>query len=715
MQSLLSGCGSILLLGEANFSFSLSLRKMLPSDISMVTTCFQTGDVIKSSGDGDIQKNIANLQSLGACVVFGIDATKLDQYTSLEGAPYDAIIFNFPHVGGKGNIGRNRDLLKRFFECCSQRLSPSGQVFLTLCNGQGGTPADQPQRIWGNSWQVVAMAAYGAFILTRTMPFCAKDYEDYDCTGYRSQSKGFLTQSSITHIFERSEEHIHTQPCQTPTELAIQTDQGVVTLDCPVDLHRVIDRDILSEAHHPVSLVSRDLHGQIDESFKDIKYCQDKELPLVLDLEDAITTGHCSPSELYHLKRTPHILQHNGSHGNQSSGVPQGAVLGTVASHQQPSSSSSDGNSVVSVSCTYVPRIAVDSEKDGELVVEDDSDSDSSNKETLKQDSVVSSEENSRTGNTRTVHSNSHHSVSNGPHNTPLAKVPRYQSASGHTKKHFILRPTLLTHVPCSLGDTVSQGVYICGRVFRRCGILPNLYPILHQSLIVVRTDQGDSGKLSKSFKDKVLRVSANLLRDKGSVSINECLGDQDGSTSKHGSLLFKVEGSNEASDSAFTIGQCGIFQSGGWSYSYCTFNIDTIAMVKYNVKDIRLFWSADDRIFTKFSESVERCSESDPISSPSLEGYSLHPPAYTHDISFWLNDATYDEFHFYSLIRAVTCDLVREVHFLHKYVNQKISYNYRLVYQSCDRALTRQEATQLQLDVRKALDECPGLGVNPK
>ena len=64
-------------------------------------------------------------------------------------------------------------------------LAEDGTVCVTLCGGQGGTPADRPQRAWGNSWQVVAMAAHAGFILTEVHPFVAVDYPQYSSTGFR--------------------------------------------------------------------------------------------------------------------------------------------------------------------------------------------------------------------------------------------------------------------------------------------------------------------------------------------------------------------------------------------------------------------------------------------------------------------------------------------------------------------------------------------------
>lgn len=56
---------------------------------------------------------------------------------------------------------------------------------MALCNGQGGTPADQPRREWHNSWQIVAVAAGAGFILSNVHPFKADTVHGYKCTGYR--------------------------------------------------------------------------------------------------------------------------------------------------------------------------------------------------------------------------------------------------------------------------------------------------------------------------------------------------------------------------------------------------------------------------------------------------------------------------------------------------------------------------------------------------
>eukprot|EP00057_Strongylocentrotus_purpuratus_P033407 XP_791314.1 PREDICTED: ferredoxin-fold anticodon-binding domain-containing protein 1 homolog [Strongylocentrotus purpuratus] len=708
MQSLLSSCASILLLGEANFSFSLSLKKMLPPSVTMVTSCYQSEDRIPASDPG-IPENIAQLQSLGARVLYGVDATQLGQCSSLEGAIYDAVIFNFPHVGGKSNIGKNRELLKQFFECCFDRLSPSGQVFLTLCTGQGGTPADKPQRKWADSWQAVAMAAWGSFILTRTMPFCAEDYKEYYCTGYRSQSKHFLTQNAITHVFERSRELLD-QPCPIPRELTLRTDQEMSTVQCPTDLCRVINRDLLSEPHHPLALVSAEIHRLINEGFADTTFLQAEEQPLVLNAGEVITTGNFSPSELYHVDvvRTKHIQQQDSSHcSNRSVGVPQGAVHSTTTElHKQPPLSPEDVQGLSPCTCAVTAL--------GKMVTDGQSDKDSMSDRGEKQDGLLYLEGHSKHGNTGTEQSSCQHtedSESNGPHVTGItsAEVQISPCLSKHGKSNYVLRPTLLSRAPGIFRKEDPQPLYASGRVFRRCGIRPELYPILHQYLMVVPIPK-DSGTSSEDFKEKVSRVSAGLLQEKGPVSIEDCHSCQDGSINNRSSLVFKVEGSNEPSQNTLTIGEFGIFHSEGGGYHYCIWNLDTMAMVKYSVEDIRLFWSADDRIVAQFSKSAEMCSESQPLLEHSMQVYSLHPPTYTYDVSFWLHEDTFDELDFCSAIRSVTFDLVREVRFLSQYINREISYLYRIVYQSCDRALTKKAVTQLHLDVREAINKRLGV-----
>lgn len=141
----------------------------------------------------------------GICVLFDVDATKLEDCPSLKSRLFDMIIFNFPHAGGKMRIERNRDLLKGFFVSSERMMKKNGQVLVTLCNGQGGTPVDEPRRRWDDSWKIVEMAAHGNFILTRVEPFLWQSFRDYIVTGYRSLDKQFHTAGSLTHFFTKSE------------------------------------------------------------------------------------------------------------------------------------------------------------------------------------------------------------------------------------------------------------------------------------------------------------------------------------------------------------------------------------------------------------------------------------------------------------------------------------------------------------------------------
>ncbi|XP_036282940.1 ferredoxin-fold anticodon-binding domain-containing protein 1 isoform X2 [Pipistrellus kuhlii] len=184
----------LLLVGEGNFSFAAAVSETLDPSTSLTATCLQRPTDL--AGDPAAGENLRRLRERGTRIHFGVDCTQLADAFEPHDREFDRICFNFPHCGRKAGVARNRELLAKFFRSCADVLAEEGEIHVALCRGQGGTPADNPTREWHNSWQVVAMAALGGFILSDVHPFSCEAVPGYKCTGYR----GFLEASSCHPI-----------------------------------------------------------------------------------------------------------------------------------------------------------------------------------------------------------------------------------------------------------------------------------------------------------------------------------------------------------------------------------------------------------------------------------------------------------------------------------------------------------------------------------
>ena len=129
--------------------------------------------------------------------------------------------------------------------------------------------------------------------------------------------------------------------------------------------------------------------------------------------------------------------------------------------------------------------------------------------------------------------------------------------------------------------------------------------------------------------------------------------------------------------------------------------------MVYYGIKDVRLFWSKDSRFAAQFKVENTR----DVIFKP----FSLYPPSYTHDISFWFRNTTaadsstvFDERPLKSIVRRIAKNSVAYLQCIDVYqppgVSDVSSYCYHLIYNSADQALSRIMSNELQLRIREAV-----------
>lgn len=155
-----------------------------------------------------------------------------------------------------------------------------------------------------------------------------------------------------------------------------------------------------------------------------------------------------------------------------------------------------------------------------------------------------------------------------------------------------------------------------------------------------------------------------------------------------------------------------------GWAFGI---GLDRIAMLLFQIPDIRLFWSRDARFSTQFdgvSSDLARLRRFVP--------FSKHPECYK-DVSFWLrstsaaggNDrANTHDFHendLMEVIRSVAGDVVEDVKLVDEFTHPKTSRRsmcYRINYRSLERTLTNAETNKMHDEVTAALVEKLGVEI---
>jgi len=134
---------------------------------------------------------------------------------------------------------------------------------------------------------------------------------------------------------------------------------------------------------------------------------------------------------------------------------------------------------------------------------------------------------------------------------------------------------------------------------------------------------------------------------------------------------------------------------------------LERLAMVLFDIPDIRLFWSDDPRFSNQFKAQMFRAGG---VGMKKFKSYSKYPPC-LKDVSFWLPEkvTNFTENNLCELVRGVAGNLVEEVKLIDEFHNSKTgktSNCFRIVYRSMERSLTDEEVNELQDSVRTKMVE---------
>lgn len=119
-----------------------------------------------------------------------------------------------------------------------------------------------------------------------------------------------------------------------------------------------------------------------------------------------------------------------------------------------------------------------------------------------------------------------------------------------------------------------------------------------------------------------------------------------------------------------------------GWAFGM---GIERLAMVKFDIPDIRVFWSNDKRITNQFKDINSKYKE--------VSKY----PEVIRDISFVVQKSV-NLNNYYELIRDLADNLIEEVKLIDSYESEekfgkdKKSYTFRILYRSLEKTLTDKE-----------------------
>ncbi|KAJ6800090.1 heavy metal-associated isoprenylated plant protein 41-like [Iris pallida] len=168
-----SSAHQILLVGEGDFSFSLSLANAFGSASNMVTTSLDSYDTLLEKYN-EAKSNLESLKKMGATVLHEVNAKKLTSHQELEMRKFDRIVFNFPHAGFIGSednwmvIDVHKELVSDFLKNSIHMLRSHGEVHISH---KIGYPYDQ--------WNLEEIASNNSLVLIERARFIIEDYPGY--------------------------------------------------------------------------------------------------------------------------------------------------------------------------------------------------------------------------------------------------------------------------------------------------------------------------------------------------------------------------------------------------------------------------------------------------------------------------------------------------------------------------------------------------------
>jgi phenylalanyl-tRNA synthetase alpha chain len=320
----------------------------------------------------------------------------------------------------------------------------------------------------------------------------------------------------------------------------------------------------------------------------------------------------------------------------------------------------------------------------------------------------------------------------------PLDHVSRSPSDTYYCNASTVLR----THTSAHQVDLLQAGhthFLVTGDVYRRDEIDTSHYPIFHQMegvRLFSRTElqelTGSTHRSSSSSNspssDSVVYIQQDLKEGLQGLAQTlfgptECRWVDTTFPFTHPSLELEIF----FQDAWLEVLGCGVIHPDiirnagldpqewqGWAFGL---GLERLAMVLFDIPDIRLFWTDDIRFHQQFAQLEYSNDSNDDFPKMKFQPYSKYPPCYK-DISFWIpNDKSNDPidesnpdtvFHVNDLneiIRSVAGDWVEQVTLVDSFVHprtQQHSHCYRITYRSMDRSLTNDEVDALQAKVRE-------------
>ncbi|KAG8195483.1 hypothetical protein JTE90_010787 [Oedothorax gibbosus] len=270
----------VLFVGEGDFSYSASYVEKQNSKNELVfSTCLNSG-ILNSKQN----KNIEIIKDNGGSVLTDVDATQLESHPVLSQVKFRKIIFNFPHVPKKMNIGQNRKLVELFLKSAEQILDSNGRIHVSLCKGQGGTDAEVEVREWHNSWQIVELASRAGLMLCDIWPFDVDSFEKYECTGFRGQSKSFNMEAAVTHVFCR--QRLVSSGKFVSQKFSEDSLKEWFKSDC-TELYRSLSQKLDSPFSGIAAVLIESVKSKIilnNDSYFTVEYFKDKLLPMYRSL-----------------------------------------------------------------------------------------------------------------------------------------------------------------------------------------------------------------------------------------------------------------------------------------------------------------------------------------------------------------------------------------------------------------------------------------------